>query len=333
MTLATFVIDSPTTFLVGVVFAFLLVDVEWDSRTFTLKGPFGWGFVFCSGFFGLALAGYAIAPDWMSMYFMEEGSPISFWGLAYLGVVLYAVPYAFGYAMGVGARRCSPLAVGGVLTLGLAVQVAVVLALWDRYFHVGTRSEYEAGTALLLPEHVELSQVFNLGTLALAVYLGICIWIARRRLRRARLDPTWKLHALSPARRRVVAAYARRLYPRGVGSRFSADEVDMGEAASLYLAQLPWMNRVGLGLALDLFQFWPNVVRRRPGRFTSLPPEEQDRVMENMERSRSPLILLVYSLGKMVVSLLHWDRPEVLEEVGALHECKGEHRPAWRYPR
>ncbi|MDP7034150.1 MAG: hypothetical protein QF752_06615 [Planctomycetota bacterium] len=332
MIFATFVIDPPALFLVGVLYALMLVHVEWRSPTLSLAGPFGWGWLFVGGFYALAILCYQRAPAWMTMYFLPDETSWSVWVLGYLGLVLYAVPYALGFVVGVGARRRSPWVLGIVIFSSLGVLFWVGITVLDRYQVVGTREEFLAGTARPLWDHTELMRLLLLGTLGLSAWVVGGIGLALRNRRRRLLDPDQILQAFSPVRRRVVQAFACRLFPVGIGSAHHAGKMDLGEEMSRYMVRMPWMNRVGLGLMFDLIQFWPYVVRRKPGRFTSLCASEQDRVLHAMESSRSVIVQSIFHILKVALCLLYWERPEVLAEVGAVYHGKGEHRSGWEGP-
>jgi hypothetical protein len=105
----------------------------WRSRAFVA------GTVTAGVFTFVAFASYAVAPDWMWMYFLDPSDVA--WSLPGL-VVAYVVTYLLGFAAAVGLKPLGTkaLAVAGVAMV--AAEAGVIALTWSRYHLVGTRAEW-----------------------------------------------------------------------------------------------------------------------------------------------------------------------------------------------
>lgn len=143
----TFLIDLPDLAFFGAIFA--LLERGKDKWFFREKG-FKWGIFFTSIFIISVIISYIIAPDWMWMYFPEE-SGINILDFIYILIFMYYLPYIAGYAITRYLKdihfKYAILSAFFFLIWG----VYIIVRLFDRYYHVGTREEFLNGSASLLP--------------------------------------------------------------------------------------------------------------------------------------------------------------------------------------
>lgn len=135
----TFVIDWPVLLFLGVLFGgFAPQEGAWASRAFK------WGGLATVAFTIVAFVSYAVAPDWMWMYFLDPSDVA--WSIPGL-VIAYLATYGLGFAAAIGLK---PLGGRALVATGVALIVAElgILALtWSRYHLVGTRAEWASGRA------------------------------------------------------------------------------------------------------------------------------------------------------------------------------------------
>lgn len=108
----------------------------WRSRAFYA------GLMTTGVFTAAALLSYMVAPDWMWMYFAD---PEEMSGVVKVIPAAYFFTFLLGFAAALGLRRSGRLwqAAG----LALAAEGAIVALTWDRYHRIGTKEEWEEGTA------------------------------------------------------------------------------------------------------------------------------------------------------------------------------------------
>ncbi len=118
-------------------------------------------------FAALVATGYALAPDWMWMYFIpaQEANAAT---LIVVIVALYLMPYAAGLHFGCHflSNRRRRYLTGVAVCVGL--QAALVLFLWQRYSQVGTMEEFIAGTAQPLSSAQPVGSILTAGAFVLA---------------------------------------------------------------------------------------------------------------------------------------------------------------------
>lgn len=135
----TFVVDWPVLALIGLGFAAAAPRARWwASRAFVA------GAVAAIAFTAVALLGYAVAPDWMWMYFLRSSDVA--WAVP-LVLALYPCTYAAAFAAGVALKDAGGAAFAGALAVAAAAELFVVALTWDRYRLVGTRREWLDGDA------------------------------------------------------------------------------------------------------------------------------------------------------------------------------------------
>ena len=170
---ATFIIDWPVVAFFGLFFGRFAPLRDWWRSS-----AFAGGLIASGGFTTVAMLSYRIAPDWMWMYYKDpdEMKPaVPFMPLGYM------LTFVAGF---IGAVRLRdedksvwPAAAGAV-----AAEVAVVAATWDRYHRIGTRSEWEEGTAseLVTAKPTGLAKrVSSYGPIVLGTFL-LGLFLARR---------------------------------------------------------------------------------------------------------------------------------------------------------
>ena len=133
------------------------------------------GIVYTTIFSSSALICYLVAPDWMWMYFIPDGttpSPI----LIYVFIFLYYVPYIAGFFIGVHLRQSIPRAWMLGIGISFAFMVLITWALWERYTVVGTTAEFLSGSGkhLFLEKH-SVSNILNFYPVVMIGYI-IIIW-------------------------------------------------------------------------------------------------------------------------------------------------------------
>lgn len=138
-----------------------------------------------AAFLAVVAVSYAVAPDWMWMYYVRPNE-VTAAGLLYVALVFYCLPYATGVFIGQhvclhGQRRRWMI---GVITC-VIVQVALLVGWWQRYTRVGTAEEFFAGVAQPLVAAQPLNIILNVGTVVLAA-LAYWQWRALRKAGQSR---------------------------------------------------------------------------------------------------------------------------------------------------
>lgn len=134
----TFIIDWPILAFFGFLFgASSPLGSWWRSRAF-----FG-GLIATGGLTASAMLSHEDAPDWMWMYYRD---PQEMQRVTRLMPPAYLAAFAASFAAAVGLRRNGGSTRGGAAA-ALAAEAAVVAATWDRYHRIGTKQEWEQGTA------------------------------------------------------------------------------------------------------------------------------------------------------------------------------------------
>ena len=133
---ATFIIDWPVLAFFGFFFGGAAPDKNsWRSRAFWA------GLMTSSAFTASAMLSYQYAPDWMWMYYRD---PEELEGYVKVMPAAYLATFLATFAAALGMRRKG---VRKAAALSLVAEAAVVGATWDRYHRVGTKQQWEEGTA------------------------------------------------------------------------------------------------------------------------------------------------------------------------------------------
>ncbi len=315
----TFAFDPPAIFLAGLSSSLLAIDPR-DGRPWFARASFGCGLVFGLGFYAVTLGCHAVAPDWMSHYRLDR--PLGPWGLALAGALLYVGPYLAGYGLGLESRRSSMRVWAAAFIAGIVLLGGVLVATADSLFHVGTREEFAAGTAVPLWRHGALSIVLGIGSATLGPYAIVSALVARRRFARWEARPDSIRRVFDLEQTAVVQAIAERLFPPLPGVDDHAGRWELGEEFSRYCAEMPAVQKLGLRLAADLVQYLPILYLGRPRRFTSLGGADQDRYLERLSHTRVIPLQILFLLFKTGLSLLYYERPEVAAAVRASPTCR-----------
>lgn len=315
---ATFIIDTPAIFALGLVTSLFAVEHR-SASSFARTWPFVPGLVLTTLGLAIALGSYAVAPDWMVMYFLPDAR-LGAGTLAYGALILYYAPYALGFALGLDLRRrCRTHVVLALLATGL-LEGALVAAVLERYVRVGTRAEWLAGGGVALARHVEVGRVSAAGGLLMVLVLALMVrgHVVRRRLWRQGAYGTPRY--LNDAEERIVAAAARRIVP-------AADSLAMARELSTYVADLVGVNRAAIRLVTWALQFMPLWLGPRRRRFTALSKADQDAYLTRVEHHASDQVRSVLIFLKTLLCILFYDRPENLAAIGMDHHCRQEDRP------
>lgn len=176
----TFVIDWPVLLFLGVLFgAFAPREAAWGSRAFK------WGSLAAAVFTVVAFVSYAVAPDWMWMYFLDPSDAA--WSVPGL-VLAYLATYVLGFAAAIGLK---PLGTRALVAAGIALVVAevgIIALTWSRYHLVGTRAEWARGDAHELFSVSPSGPVRTIGILVplFFVVLAVALYSTWRGTRAAR---------------------------------------------------------------------------------------------------------------------------------------------------
>jgi hypothetical protein len=134
----TFIIDWPVLLTIGLVFGGRASGRALARRAFIL------GSVAALVFIATALISYAIAPDWMWMYFLDPADVAWSVPLIALGYLFF---YVVGFAAGVTLGRVSKLSLWSAIGAALGLEAGVVALTWDRYHLIGSAAEWASGRA------------------------------------------------------------------------------------------------------------------------------------------------------------------------------------------
>lgn len=163
--------------LLGLIFGVFAPDERWwRSRAFA------GGFASAAAFTLVALISYAIAPDWMWMYFLDP-SDVS-WTVPLIPAG-YMFVFALAFAAAVAVRRVSRRVLWAGIAVAVAMEVVVIAITWDRYHLVGTEREWIQGSANELFSASPSGDAKTIGLLGplflvvLAVSL-VLVWRSRR---------------------------------------------------------------------------------------------------------------------------------------------------------
>jgi hypothetical protein len=135
----TFIIDWPILLFLGILFgSFAPAESWWRSR------PFLAGLATALVFTTIAFISYAVAPEWMWMYFLTPSDVA--WALPGIAIGYVAV-FALGFAAAVGLKPLGARVLASAAVTMLIGEIGVVALTWSRYHLIGTRQEWTSGTA------------------------------------------------------------------------------------------------------------------------------------------------------------------------------------------
>lgn len=172
--MATFIVDWPVLILLGVVFGGLAPQRRW-----WLSPAFLGGTIAAIVFTLITLASYAIAPDWMWMYFLDPAAVSWVVPLIPLG---YLFVFVLGFAAAVALRHVDARLVWGAGAVAAAMEVAVAAVTWPRYHLIGTTEEWIAGAAheLLTTAPTGPARTIGLMGIPFALVLVVALVLAFR---------------------------------------------------------------------------------------------------------------------------------------------------------
>lgn len=179
----TFIIDWPVLLFLGILFgAFAPRDAWWRSRAF------GAGSVAALVFTVVAFVSYAVAPDWMWMYFIDPNDAA--WALPAIAAG-YGGAFLLGFAAAAGLK---PLGSRALVAAGagmLVAEIVVIAITWSRYHLVGTRGEWASGNAHELFTASPTGPVATIGVLVpvFFVVLAAALFYTWRSTRRSAPRP------------------------------------------------------------------------------------------------------------------------------------------------
>lgn len=170
----TFIIDWPVLVFIGLVFGMFAPERGW-WRSRALIG----GAVAAGVFTITALVSYAVAPDWMWMYFLE---PDTVEWAVFVMPGAYAFTFLLGFWSAVTLKTLGTGAVVRAAVVALLLEVVVIGVTWDRYHQVGTASQWDAGRAheLFTASPTGPARTIGLmGPIFLVVAVGAFVWARR----------------------------------------------------------------------------------------------------------------------------------------------------------
>jgi hypothetical protein len=167
----TFIIDWPVLVFLGLVFGMFAPPLQWWRSRALMAGAIA------AGVFTLtALVSYAIAPDWMWMYFLE---PDAVEWAVFVMPVAYAFTFLLGFWSAIALGALGRATVARAAVVALLLEVMVIGITWDRYHQVGTASEFEAGRAHELFTAAPTGPARSIGLMGpvfLAVAIAAFVW-------------------------------------------------------------------------------------------------------------------------------------------------------------
>jgi hypothetical protein len=170
----TFVIDWPVLLFLGLLFGAFAPDSDWlRSRAFAA------GLASALVFTAVAFISYAVAPDWMWMYFLEPSD--ASWALPGIAIGYVAV-FLVGFAAAVGLASLGRRAVIAAAVTMLIGELGVVALTWSRYHLIGTKEEWLAGRAHELFTASPSGPVTTIGILGpvFLVIFGVSLFVTWR---------------------------------------------------------------------------------------------------------------------------------------------------------
>lgn len=177
---ATFVIDWPVLILIGLIFGY------------GIKGPLNRSFFFTRAFISgkfvvtlfviIVYYSYRLAPDWMWMYFVKA-SDLPGWMVWYM-LILYFFAYTSGFAITVEGRKWQGWYPPLLIIAMVVWEVALILALKERYLVVGTQKQFLAGTAAHLAKSTVGTIPVYMTLLLIPLGLGMLLWSRKQKFMR-----------------------------------------------------------------------------------------------------------------------------------------------------
>jgi hypothetical protein len=179
----TFIIDWPVLLFLGTLFGwFAPAESWWRSRAFRA------GAITALVFTIIAFVSYALAPDWMWMYFFTPSKVA--WTLPGIAVG-YLLMFVVGFGASIALKPLGAKVVASVAVGLLAGELGIVAITWSRYHLVGTKQEWLNGNAHELFTSSPSGPASTIGLLGPAFAL-ICA---------AALFVTWRANRASAGRR------------------------------------------------------------------------------------------------------------------------------------
>ncbi|MEA2476903.1 MAG: hypothetical protein QOC87_1102 [Actinomycetota bacterium] len=124
---------------IGLLFgAFAPASEWWKSTAFTA------GSATAAVFTATAFVSYALAPDWMWMYWIEPAR-VS-WALPGIAIGYFFV-FVLSFAAATAIRQVGRKAQVAAIGAALAGEIGIVAITWDRYHRIGTTSQWLQGRA------------------------------------------------------------------------------------------------------------------------------------------------------------------------------------------
>ncbi|MDQ3878195.1 MAG: hypothetical protein M3290_07590 [Actinomycetota bacterium] len=156
--------------------AFAPASTWWRSNAFAM------GLIVAAVFTAIAFISYALAPDWMWMYWIEPSKAA--WALP--GIALgYLSVFVMSFAAATAFRQLGRAAQMSAIVSALIGEVGIVAITWDRYHRVGTTAQWLEGRAHELFSLHPSGPVRAIGAMGpvFAIAFVVCLVIAWRSVR------------------------------------------------------------------------------------------------------------------------------------------------------
>jgi hypothetical protein len=187
MLLATVVIDPPIVAALGALFAVLMarsIAAGSPLRRSVLSGAFIG--VWLGASFGLHAFKY---PAWMLCYLVDPRAlPAAVWYPVFVAVLVGCGALGAYYAHRFIAAGRKRAAVGLVVAL-IAVWIVLFAITLQRYLHIGSYDDYQAGRALTLNQQPDVVHDFNVASIVTPIGPLLLLAAGLFRQRRAALSP------------------------------------------------------------------------------------------------------------------------------------------------
>ncbi|MDP9067729.1 MAG: hypothetical protein M3N53_05180 [Actinomycetota bacterium] len=135
----TFIIDWPILAFFGFFFG-----GSAPKRGALRSSAFAGGLIATGGLTASAMLSNKHAPDWMWMYFRDPRDMEPVVRLMPLG---YLLAFVGSFLTALRLRSSGSAAVSKAAGLAVAAEVGAIAATWDRYHRIGSKTEWENGTA------------------------------------------------------------------------------------------------------------------------------------------------------------------------------------------
>lgn len=296
----------PLFILLGILFSLLAIE-ETKATPLYRRGAFWHGII--STLLAMGLISYLHQHfGFLTHYYYQGPSWDQPEAVFYLAFVWGLAPFLLGFFGGHYLRHQSVLGLAGTTLLTVGVQA---LVLWWFVQNSFSPPSINTGETSSLTSRSGLIALAWGGGLVLD-YLLLVWYYWRKRWRNEETRPTPRT-TFYPGQLRVVQAFCQHHFSPITPSDWQGGR-KLAEKFSRFISSMPWINQVGLGLAVEIIQILPVVVLLRPKFFTSLTKEERDRFFHRIEHAPIAALFNLVLILKTTLSLLHYENEEVFDK-------------------